>query len=263
MRFTRPLQVCGLAFVLLLGLIVAGTAAPYLCAQESQATTQTDKNAAQDGRQKRPNFERELGKETREAAGEEKDENEQFRRSSSVTLVARMTGLTLEHAYWLCILFNFAIIAGVLIWVMKAKMGPVFRLRTQSLQKAMQEARKASDEANQRLAEIEARLSRLDQEISTMRTSAEQEAAAEETRLKAAAEEDARKVVASAEQEIAAAAKTARRELKAYAADLAVSLAQKQIFVDTSTDQALVRSFSDQLASANDRGVGGQGKDGN
>ena len=254
MSFTR-LRTVVLALFLSLSLSVA---APKLVAQEH-----SDTNAAQQGQKKPPNFERELGKESREAAGEEKDENEKFKRSSSVTTISRITGLSLEQAYWVCILINFAIIAGVLIWVVKSKMGPAFRRRTEALQKAMQEAHKASEEANQRLAEIESRLSKLDQEISTMRTSAEQEAAAEEARIKAAAEEDARKIVESAEQEIAAATKTAQRELKAYAADLAVSLAQKQIFVDTSTDQALVRTFSDQLTSATQNSIGRPGKDGN
>ena len=95
------------------------------------------------------------------------------------------------------------------------------------------------------MAEIETRLSRLDAEIGDMREAAEKEAAAEEERIKAAADEDARKIVESAEQEIAAAAKAARRELTAYAANLAVSLAAKQIKVDTATDQALVRGFAE------------------
>jgi len=53
-------------------------------------------------------------------------------------------------------------------------------------------------------------------------------------------------------RKIAAAAKAARRELTAYAADLAVALAQKQIRVDAATDQALVREFAGQLASSQD-----------
>ncbi|HYL15109.1 MAG TPA: ATPase, partial [Terriglobales bacterium] len=65
---------------------------------------------------------------------------------------------------------------------------------------------------------------------------------------------DARKIIQSAEQEIAAAAKSARRELKAYAADLAVSMAQRQIRVDSDTDQALVRTFADQLGSTDSNG---------
>ena len=56
--------------------------------------------------------------------------------------------------------------------------------------------------------------------------------------------------MASAEQEIAAAAKAARRQLTAYAADLAVGLAKKQIHVDAATDQALVRGFAGQMDSA-------------
>jgi F-type H+-transporting ATPase subunit b len=92
-----------------------------------------------------------------------------------------------------------------------------------------------------------------------MRAAAEEEAAAEEQRIKAAAEEDARKIVESAEQEIAAAVKSARRELTAYAADLAVSLAKKQIHVDAATDHALLRSFAQQLsANGGETRKGGQ-----
>ena len=88
----------------------------------------------------------------------------------------------------------------------------------------------------------------MDDEISGMRATSDKEAAAEEQRIKAAAAEDARRIVESAEQEIAAATKAARRELTTYAADLAVTLATKQIQVDTPTDQALVRRFAHQLS---------------
>ena len=100
-----------------------------------------------------------------------------------------------------------------------------------------------------RFTEIESRLGRLDEEISQMRAASEKEAAAEEERIRAAAAEDARRISASVEQEIAIAVKAARRELTVYAADLAVSLASKQIHVDTPTDQALVRRFAQQLSS--------------
>jgi F-type H+-transporting ATPase subunit b len=194
----------------------------------------------------------ELAKESREAAGE--DEQEQFKHSASVKLVAKYTGLSLEHAYWLCVLLNFGVIAGTVFYLSKKKLPGVFRDRTASIQKAMQEARKASEEANRRLGDIETRLSRLDSEIAGMRATAEKDAVAEEVRIKAAAEEDARKIVESAEQEIAAAAKLARRELTNFAADLAVSLAARQIKVDTATDQALVRGFAQELSSQNPNG---------
>ena len=119
----------------------------------------------------------------------------------------------------------------------------------------MEEARKASAEANRRLSEIEARLSRLDAEIGEMQAAAEKEAEIEYARIAATAEEDKRKIVESAEQEIAAAGKQARRELAAYAADLAVALAQKQIRVDPATDQTIVRSFAQNIANGGKKGA--------
>ena len=149
-------------------------------------------------------------------------------------------------------ILNFAVIAAVIIWAGRKFLPGIFRDRTAAIQKAMQEAQKASAEARQKLAEIESRLQKLDVEIGMMRDAAEKEGAAEEARIKATAEEDARKIVASAEQEIAAAAKAARRQLTAYAADLAVGLAQKQIHVDAATDQVIVNNFASELGSASE-----------
>lgn len=246
MRAPRRLRYSHLsvAALFLAGLLV--TSSPSARAQENSAAgSATTLNA-------------ELAKESREAAGE--DEQEQFKHSASVKLVAKYTGLSLEHAYWLCVLLNFGVIAGTVFYLSKKKLPGVFRDRTASIQQAMQEARKASEEANRRLGEIETRLSRLDSEIAGMRATAEKDAVAEEARIKAAAEEDARKIVESAEQEIAAAAKLARRELTNFAADLAVSLAARQIKVDTATDQALVRGFAQELSSKSPNG--GEAKSG-
>jgi F-type H+-transporting ATPase subunit b len=127
-----------------------------------------------------------------------------------------------------------------------------FKGRTSTIQKGIEEARKMSEDARRRLAEVEGRLSRLDTEIAGMRREADENAKAEEQRLLAAGEEERRRIVASAEQEIEMAANTARRELKAYVAELAVQLAEKKIRVSNDTDQALVRAFTAQM-----------GKDGN
>jgi F-type H+-transporting ATPase subunit b len=194
-------------------------------------------------------------KASREAAAED-DEQAQFKHSWMVQWVAKLTGLSLNGAYWLCTALNFAIVAAAIGYFSKQSLPGMFRNRTASIQKAMQEARRASEDANRRLAEIETRLSRLDAEIAGMRSTAEKEALAEEARIKAAAEEDGRKIVESAGQEIAAAAKSARRELTSYAANLAVALAARQIKVDPATDQALVREFAKELSSksSNDGG---------
>lgn len=192
---------------------------------------------------------RQLVHESREAAGEEKDEMEEFKHSASVQAIHRLTGLSVQQSYWACFVLNFVVIAAVIIWAGRKFLPGIFRDRTAAIQKAMQEAQKASEEARRKLAEIESRLQKLDVEIGMMRDAAEKEGASEEARIKAAAEEDARKIVLSAEQEIAAAAKAARRQLTAHAADLAVGLAQKQIHVDAATDQALVRNFAAELGT--------------
>jgi F-type H+-transporting ATPase subunit b len=208
---------------------------------------------------KQPSLARQLAHETREAAGEEKDDKAEFKQSPSVRFIARVTGLSAENAYLFSVLLNFAVIAGLIFWVGRKYLPGAFSARTAAIQKAMQEAQKASDEARRRLAEVESRLMKLDVEIGMMRDAAEKEAGAEEARLQAAAQEDTRKMVESAQQEIAAAAKAARRELTAYAGDLAVGLAQKQIRVDAATDQTLVRNFAGELGASD---ASGPGKDG-
>lgn len=184
--------------------------------------------------------------EPKESSGENNDE---LKHSSSVKLLARITGLSVDGAYWLAVILNFVVVAAFIYWISKKNLPAVFRNRTATIQKSLQEARAASEDANQRLAQIEARLGKLDDEIAQMRATSEKEAAAEEERIKASAEEEARHIIESAEQEITAAAKAARRDLTSYAADLAVSLAAKQIRVDANTDQALVRQFAQQLSN--------------
>jgi F-type H+-transporting ATPase subunit b len=189
----------------------------------------------------------ELAKETREAAGEE--ENENLKHSVVVRKLAKITGLSVHQAHLVAIWLNFAIIVFVAFWFARKAVPAALRNRTASIQHAIEEARAASQDANRRLADIEARLGKLDVEIGQMQTAAEKEAETEEGRILKAAEDDIRKVVQSAEQEIAAAAKQARRELTTHTADLAVALARKQIHVDSTTDQALVRNFAGKLSS--------------
>ena len=176
------------------------------------------------------------------------DETAQFKHSPSVRRLARITGLSDVGAFWLAVFINFAIVVGVIAWLWNKNVPAAFRNRTALIQKSIEEARRASEDANRRLSEVEARLGRLDEEIRSMRALSEKEAAAEEERIKAAAAEDAHRIAESARQEIEAAVKSARRELTAYAADLAVSLATKQIRVDVTADQALVRRFAQQLS---------------
>lgn len=237
----------------------------FVCAAGSahaqdQPASPAKKQSADSARQ--PGFAQQLTRETREAAGEDKEEKDKaaFQRSASVRFIASKLGISPETASLLSFLFNFGAIVGIFVWATRKHLPGAFRARTAAIQKAMQEAQKASEEARRRLAEIEARLMRLDGEIGMMRNAAEKEAAAEEVRIRTAAEEDARKMLESAQQEIAASVKAARRELVAYAGELAVGLAQKQIRVDAATDQALLRNFAGQLTAASESSAENGGK---
>jgi F-type H+-transporting ATPase subunit b len=87
----------------------------------------------------------------------------------------------------------------------------------------------------------------LQAEIAEMQSAADQESKAEEERIRVAAGGEKRRIVEAAEQEIAAAVSLAKRDFKAYAAELAVTLAANSIQVNASTDEALLRSFVEQL----------------
>ncbi len=182
-----------------------------------------------------------------EGEGKEHDENAKFKYSIMVAKLGRFIGLGPEGMYWVSLIANFVFLALFFWMLLKSKVPQMFRDRTGSIQKALKEAQAASAEASRRLGDIEARLSKLDVEVNDIRTSAEREAAAEEERVRSAAEEDKRKVVDSAEAEIAAIARSARHELKSFAASLAVDIASHKIKVDDNADHALVRQFVSHL----------------
>lgn len=186
---------------------------------------------------------------SKEAEG---DPNEQFHHSQTIKAIARRTHLSLDTVYWLCVILNFIVIFAILWVILKKLLPTVFRNRTEAIQRRLEEARKASEDAGRRLSDVEARLSRLDADIAQMQQEAEAAARREEEQTMKAAEEERRRIVESAEQEIASAAATARRDLKAYTAELAVRLAEKKIQISENTDEKLVRSFASRL-----------GKDGN
>ncbi len=183
------------------------------------------------------------------AAGDagEKEENAQLKYSKNVVRWGHFVGLSPHASYVVYWFLNFVLVVLFFVFLLRTSVPKMFRDRTQSIQKGIREAQAASAEAARRLSDIEARLAKLDTEVGEIRASAESEAATEEMRIRQAAEEDKRKILEGIETEISALARNARRELKTYAATLAVDLASRQIKVDEPTDQALLREFVGQL----------------
>lgn len=158
-----------------------------------------------------------------------------------------VVGLGHDASFAISLGLNFLGILTIFYVLFKGKVPQMFRERTSTIQKALKEAQAASAEASRRLSEVENRLAKLDSEVNEIKTEAEREAVAEEERIRTVAEDDKHKVVAAAEAEIAAIARSARHELKSFAASLAVDIAARKIKVDDNTDQALVREFVGKL----------------
>jgi len=258
---TRGLALTVLWTCLALGMVAAqehGAAASSSSAQPEQTSKPDQRGESSANQQNQPQypnaeFGEELAKTSKEAAKEAGIEDAKVamelkaEHSPVVTWIGRLIKIGPEHSYLLSLIINF----GILVWffwmLLKAKVPQMFRDRTATIQKGIREAQAASADAARRLKDVEARLAKLDTEVAEVRASAESEAVAEESRIRQAAEEDKRKVVQAAETEIAAIARNARRELKSYAAALAVDMASRKIRVDEPTDHSLVREFIDQL----------------
>jgi len=239
-----------LGLVLLLACLSVGVLAAQEHAQPS-SPGQSDSSAQQPPVNPDTAASQDLVKESKAAEhaeeGEVHEENAEFKYSSMVQKLGHMVGLGTHGMYWLSMAVNFAVLAAFFWVLLKSKLPQMFRDRTTAIQKALKEAQAASAEASRRLGDIEARLAKLDSEVSDIRAGAEREGAAEEARMRAAAEDDKRKVVEAAESEIAAIARSARHDLKSFAASLAVDIASRKIKVDDNTDRALVRQFVDHL----------------
>ena len=144
---------------------------------------------------------------------------------------------------------NFAIVAGVIVWVFGKLLPPVFRKKAEAISSAIANATNAKAAADAQLREAETRLANLQKEVAELRVYAEKEAAAEVARLRAATRSDAQKIAAAAKAEIEAAERAARLELKALAANLAVDGAETLLVkqLTPKAQESLISNFVKSL----------------
>jgi F-type H+-transporting ATPase subunit b len=144
---------------------------------------------------------------------------------------------------------NFAIVAGLIVWVFGKKLPPVFGKKAEAISSAIMTATSAKAAADTQLREAETRLANIQKEIAELRAFAERESAAEVQRLRAATESDTQKIAAAAKAEIEAAERAARLELKALAANLAVDGAETLLArqLTPKAQESLISSFLKSL----------------
>jgi F-type H+-transporting ATPase subunit b len=146
-------------------------------------------------------------------------------------------------------LANFAILAGVLGYFIAKKSGPFFAARGAGIRKELDQAEQTLAEAKTRYAEMEQRLRNLGTAVDELKAEARKESEAERSRILEETGRELGKIRAQAEQEIASAAKTARQDLRAYSAELAVRLAGEKIRRDLTpqADDEFIRSMVSDL----------------
>ncbi len=144
---------------------------------------------------------------------------------------------------------NFAILAAGLGYLAAKTLPPIFRTRTSEIQKGISEARAIKEDADKRAARVEAKIKSLGSEIEKVRAESQVEMRQEGERISKETAAQIARLESQAEQEIEAAGKTAQRDLKSYAAKLALELAEQRVRgrLDAATEAGLVNGFVEDL----------------
>ena len=145
---------------------------------------------------------------------------------------------------------NFAILAVGLGYLMWKMLPPFFRARTEQIQHGILEAQKQKQEAERRAAEMEARLAALGDDIEKFRAQAHFEMEQEAARIAEDTRRQHEHALRQTDLEIETATKVARRELRAFAAQLALELAEARIRarLTPAVERALFEDFAGGLA---------------
>jgi F-type H+-transporting ATPase subunit b len=168
---------------------------------------------------------------------------EAFRHAPAVQSLARHLHLSTEMTAKIFEDLNSAVLIGAILWLVFRFVPKAYRKRSETLAKDLFDARLATTEARERLTVVEERLSKLSIEIDTIREQTERDGAEDEKRIHDSLESEKQRLVSSIEQEIEAAGAAARRDLKKYAASLAIDRAAAAIHLSDDDDRALIRSF--------------------
>lgn len=124
---------------------------------------------------------------------------------------------------------NFAILAAGLGYLIGKNVPPLFRKQSEEIQNALAESAKIKQEAAAYAASVEARLADLQNEIQKLRTDAHAEMTAESERIRRETEHHVQRIREQSVQELDLMTRAAKDDLRKYAAELAIGLAEERI----------------------------------
>jgi len=147
-------------------------------------------------------------------------------------------------------LFNFAILAGTLVYFLRSPIATYLRDRGTQIRGDLVKAADMRTSASEQLAAIDTKMAALPAELDALRKTGAEELAAEDARMRQAAEAERTRLLDQARREIDSQLKIAQRDLRSHTADLAVSIASKRVKATiTAADQArLVDRYLGQLS---------------
>lgn len=127
---------------------------------------------------------------------------------------------------------NLAVFVGVAVLIHHRLGRPIrqaLRSRAERIKLELKTALAERDNALRKLKEVEARLSRLDEEVASVAEQAGSEAEAESERIKRSTEAEMAKLREQGQREIETAAKIAKQELRRFAAEQSIKLAEESV----------------------------------
>jgi F-type H+-transporting ATPase subunit b len=124
---------------------------------------------------------------------------------------------------------NFVILFGGLAFLLAKPLRKLLSEMGLAVKNTIQETAKAKTDAESKLASLLARMERLEQEAGAIKAEGEKEGEREKERILALARKESERIRVFAAQEIEALTRSARAELNAHAAELAVSVARARI----------------------------------
>lgn len=140
---------------------------------------------------------------------------------------------------------NFILLFGGLAYYLRRPLREFLQARARGIEEGLASGKRAQEEAKEKMSAIEAQLARLDEDIDGLRQQAARESEEERRRIVDSSHAEAERIVAVARREIEGLQRTARVELKAHVARLAVDLAEERLKKDLepSQNQRLVSRF--------------------
>ena len=147
---------------------------------------------------------------------------------------------------------NLLVFILVLVYFLRRPLSEAFRARRASIRRELMRAQEERNAAEAKLEEVNARLSRLDAEVATIREQSAREAEEERERIRIATERETQKLREQAQREIESAGKAARQELREFAAEQSVRLAEEMIRRDMrpEDDTRLIKLEIEELGGA-------------